>query len=155
LEGLRRRAAIRPPAGYNAGVPGPVVRDGDCDTSEMTNWGDPGRSSPCAGWLPVVHAAGDLTVVGGTGQGVLLVDGDLHLSGGFDFVGAVIVAGRISIGPGGSRLTGGVRAGEIVDAGGLSLPSSSIVRSSCALRDALLAAGTLGPVAQRPWAPER
>ena len=155
LDGLRERASVRPRAGARLGPPVPVVRDGECDTASPSNWGDPSGATACAAWLPIIHAPGDLDVVGGAGQGVLLVDGDLELSGGFEFTGAVIVAGTMTIGPGGAQVSGGVRAAAVVDASGASRPPPFVLRSSCALREALLAAGRLVPVADRPWAPGR
>lgn len=155
LQALRDRAAVRLAPGALVGVPGPVVRDGSCDTARPSNWGDPSGTSSCASWLPIVYAPGDLTVIGGAGQGTLLVDGDLDLSGGVQFAGAVVVGGTLTIGPGGARVSGGVRAAEIVDAAGASVTAPSIVRSSCALRAALIAAGRLVRAGERPWGGER
>lgn len=155
LEGLRERASVRPGPGARLGPPAPVVRDGECDTASPSNWGDPSGATACATWLPIIHAPGDLGVVGGVGQGVLIVDGDLELSGGFEFTGGVMVGGTMTIGSGGARVSGGVRAGAVVDASGASRPPAFVVRSSCALREALLASGRLEPVADRPWAPGR
>ena len=155
LQALRDRASVRLAPGALVGVPGPLARDGACDTTRPSNWGDPSGAGPCAGWLPIVHVPGDLAIVGGVGQGILLVDGDLDVSGGVQFAGAVIVAGTLSVGPGGALLSGGVRAAAVVDGAGASNVTTPIVRSSCALRAALRAAGTLVRVGERPWGGER
>lgn len=92
---------------------GPVEVDGRCDGSVPSNWGDPGRSTSCAGHFPVILAAGDLHVAGGAGQGVLLVEGDLTLSGGATFVGLVVVRGALRTLAPGPHIIGAVRvAGE-------------------------------------------
>jgi hypothetical protein len=155
INDLRERAAIRLAASASVPMPAPVARDGQCAALEPRNWGDPARSGPCGSHLPIIHAAGDLTVVGGTGQGVLIVDGDLIVSGGFEFLGAVLVAGDVRIGPGGTLLSGGVRAANVVDTGGATGSGPSIVRSSCALDSALLATAAMDLVGHRPWAAER
>jgi hypothetical protein len=60
----------------------------------------------------VIHAAGDLTVGASTsGQGILLVDGDLEIRDGFEFYGVILVGGTVTAGPGGGRVLGGVRVG--------------------------------------------
>ena len=155
IHALRLRATRR--LGPSASVPSPepVVDGSECVTSAPGNWGDPRRQGPCGVWFPVIHAVGDLSVSGGTGQGILIVDGDLSVSGGFEFVGAVVVGGTMRVGPGGTLVTGGVRAGSVVDGSDADPVRSSIVRASCALRTVLLAAAPVLPVRDRPWSTER
>lgn len=155
LADLRARAAIALPAGTVLRGVQPVVRDGACATGRPANWGDPDRAGACASWLPIVHATGDLTIDGGAGQGVLLVDGNLAIGGGFRFVGAVIVGGAIEVGADGASLTGGVIAGSVHDVSGSADRVPVVHRSSCAVDAALLAAGALVPVADRAWASVR
>ena len=155
LEGLRRRAAIRLPPGAVLPIVQPAVMDGACDTGRTDNWGDPARAGACGSWLPVVHARGDLFIAGGSGQCVLLVDGNLSVAGGVRFTGAVVVNGTIDIGAGGGSFTGGVIAdGLVADAGSGGTPSV-VHRSTCAVAAALLAAGALVPVSERAWASVR
>ena len=70
-----------------------------CDTADPSNWGEPRRSeatslAACRNYFPVVHVTGPglRIVAGGRGQGVLLVDGDLDITGDFDFTGLIVVA---------------------------------------------------------------
>ena len=149
LAALRARPSIILAPGATVRAIQPTVRDGACLTERSDNWGDPDRAGPCALWLPVIHARGDLTIDGGAGQGLLLVDGDLMIAGGFRFVGAVVVAGAVRIGPGGATITGGVTADGVNDSSGG--PGPVVHRSTCAVEAALVAAGALVPVADRPW----
>jgi hypothetical protein len=155
LADLRTRAAITLPAGTALRGVQPVVRATACATDRPDNWGDPDRAGACSTWLPIVHAAGDLAVDGGAGQGVLLVDGDLAIGGGFRFTGAVIVAGTVDIGAGGASLVGGVIARDATDRSGSAGTDPVVIRSSCAVSAALLAAGALVPVADRAWSAVR
>jgi hypothetical protein len=69
--------------------------DGTCDTTVATNWGDGVTSAgPCAGVGRVVHVRGNLDLVSGRGSGVLLVDGDLVVSGPVEYTGLIVVRGR-------------------------------------------------------------
>lgn len=54
---------------------------------------------------------------GGSGCGLLLVEGDLHVEGGFQWYGAVLATGTITFtGGGGKNVTGAVLAGHDVSA---------------------------------------
>jgi len=130
----------------------PRFTDEECDTSDQLNWGEPMRSNggACTGYFPVIHAAGDLVIAGGRGQGVLVVDGDLTLGGGFEFYGAVLVRGALLAGPGGARLTGVVSLaleGSIPPA----LDGLTIDFSRCVARKALLGLATPVPLVERSW----
>lgn len=130
----------------------PRSADEECDTTAPENWGEPTRSNggPCTGYYPVLHAAGGLVVDGGRGQGLLLVDGDLTLQGGFQFFGAVLVRGALLGGAGGARITG------MVSIAGLGASESDlrgilIALSRCAARKALLGVSRPVPLAERSW----
>lgn len=130
----------------------PRSADEECDTAAPENWGEPTRSNggPCTSYYPVLYAAGDLVVDGGRGQGLLLVDGDLTLQGGFEFFGAVLVRGALLGGAGGARVTGTVLIAEL----GLSesdLRGIRIALSRCAARKALLGVSRPAPLAERSW----
>ena len=128
--------------------------NGECARGEPNNWGAPlDRSHPCFNYFPIIHVAGDLYVdFAGAGQGVLLVDGNFDLSGGYEFYGVVIARGAIRAG-GASRIFGGAMTlnenlAENSIAGG-----AQIQRSTCAVRRALTRSRLSAPrpLAQRGW----
>jgi hypothetical protein len=146
---VARATKVVPPGHYAA--PGPS-RDGTrCRIEAPGNWGDPLGGAACRDFRPVVWVPGDLTVVGGAGQGVLLVEGDFTVRGGFVFEGLVLVGGSIVTGGGASRFVGAVRAG-ILGEGGVELGGRArVVYSRCSLESAALAAGRPLPIADGAW----
>ena len=131
--------------------PLPMAANGECLTSVPGNWGaplDPGH--PCSDYFPLIHAPGDLSVVSGSGQGILVVEGNLNLGPGVEFFGPVIVRGQLNAAPG-SAITGAL----IVDGPSL-LQSASIRSCHCAVERALLSASALNrPILRRgrSWLP--
>jgi len=90
--------AATPVAVSGTGTPVPREALGVCAVNEAWNWGDPDRPRrPCGSHLALRRAEGGLDVVGGVGQGVLIVDGDLVLRAGARFHGLVIVAGTLRV----------------------------------------------------------
>jgi hypothetical protein len=86
---MTRAADIVLPHGAHV-LPSPVIASSEC-VPRADNWGEPvSKSSPCARYVPVVFAAGDLTIDGGVGQGVLLVDGHLVIAGPFAYSGQIV-----------------------------------------------------------------
>jgi hypothetical protein len=86
---LAQRADIRLAADARI-TPTPIVVAGQCSTSDA-NWGDPlGLIAECAHRAPLVYVPGDLTIDGGAGQGVLLVEGHLAIAGPFTFSGQIV-----------------------------------------------------------------
>jgi hypothetical protein len=147
---LAQRATAR----VGSRVTGAAPRSGDeeCDTTDPASWGEPARANggPCTAHYPIVHAPGDLTVDGGRGQGVLLVDGDLTLAGGFEFHGAILVRGALLSGAGGARITGTVWVAA--QSGTASaLDGIAIDLSRCTTRKALLGLAVPVPVVDRSW----
>ncbi len=138
---------------------GPVLREGVCHAAEPRNWGDPTAESGCGSYRPVVYVAGDLTVLGGLGQGVLLVGGDLDIRGGFWFEGLILVAGSLRATVGAPRIEGAVQAGLVGGGGGGGGGGDAIrlggralvVYSRCAVDMALLASGRPVPIGSRGW----
>jgi len=65
----------------------------------VLNWGDgmnPGGT--CGDYFPIIHITGGagVTVLNGAqGQGILLIDGDLNVQGGYSFFGIAILRGRL------------------------------------------------------------
>ncbi|HEX7118713.1 MAG TPA: hypothetical protein VF212_08000 [Longimicrobiales bacterium] len=76
--------------------PAPRTLGDACDTSAAANWGAPLEpDTPCGGRFPVIYAPDDLVMTGGSGQGLLIIDGDLVLAGDAQFFGAVHVSGTL------------------------------------------------------------
>src|SRR5205814_4197775 len=78
----------------------PAVTNGVCVINNSLNWGDGDHTQPCGGYFPMVHITGNATVTG-TGQGVLLIDGDLNLGGNFRWFGVLVVQGAMKAAGGG------------------------------------------------------
>jgi len=119
-----------------SGSPAATEAGGACRTEEAWGWGDPERPwRPCGAHLAVRAAAGDLRVQGGSGQGALVVDGDLTLTDGARFHGLVVATGML-------RLRGGAELhGAAIAAGGLEVVAGSrVVGSACPAYRALAAA---------------
>lgn len=139
--------------GGTIGPLAPSAAGGRCNQASGTNWGEPvtgpGSIAECFGFLPVVYAPGDLALAGGRGQGVLLVRGNLELSGGVEFTGVIVVLGRVTTSGAGGRVTGTMLVGGT----GMSTlgSGSSISFSSCAVRRALQATGVPRRLSQRAW----
>ncbi len=80
-----------------------MVTNGVCDRTVNTNWGDGVTpANECGGYFPIIYVPGDISVNGDQGQGILLIDGDLDVQGGFQFFGIVIVRGTLTTAGGGS-----------------------------------------------------
>ena len=126
-----------------------------CDASAPQNWGEPRRPAAvagCAGYYPTIYAAGNLGISGGTGQGLLLVAGDLDISGGAEFYGLVVVRGTLRMSGSGGRLIGGVEAGAADLAPGGPANSTGITYSSCAVSRVLRQNSRLRRIRERFWA---
>jgi hypothetical protein len=130
-----------------AGTPGPVERLGACVEAEPWAWGDPEEpAGPCGAHLPLRGAAGDLTVVGGVGQGVLVVDGDLTLTAAARYYGLVVARGALRL------EEGAALEGFAMALGGGSVGVGSTVRGSACWAVRALAAQrpTLGGLVAVP-----
>lgn len=79
--------------------PSPQADGAMCDTTAAGNWGDPRIASPgpCASYVPLIVAPGDLRVGEGAGQGILVVTGDLTLERGASFYGPVLLTGGLRL----------------------------------------------------------
>lgn len=143
--------------------PGPTSSGGVCTTSSQLNWGEPWRTpqsgtvTDCTSYSPIVHITGDAQLAGsggnvGRGQGILLVGGDLDLSGNFEFVGIVIVMGEVRTTGTGNKIMGALLAanaeiGEDTYLGG----NPEVIYSSCAISTVLNNAARARPIAERSW----
>jgi hypothetical protein len=126
-----------------------------CDASAPLNWGEPRRPAEvagCAGYYPTIYAAGNLAISGGTGQGILLVAGDLDVFGGAEFYGLVVVQGTLRMSGSGGRLIGGVGAGAVDLAPGGPANSTGITYSSCAVYRVFRQNFRIRRVRERSWA---
>lgn len=135
---------------------GPSVRaDGSCNESDAGNWGAPNdTSSPCFNFFPIIYAKDDLKITTGSGQGILLVEGDLSVQGNFTFYGPVIVRGTLNTTGTGGHFNGGVIAAN-VDLDTSTVLGNAIVNySSCAVSRAILNNSSLSQaklLAERSW----
>ncbi len=141
-----------------AGVldPGPSYNaDGSCDTSDPDNWGH--ATGACSDWFPVIHVQGGGTAqFHGTGQGILLVDGDFVAQGGARFNGIVIVRGNLLVGGGNGGVTGGIlvyndgniTGNYMINGNGIALYSSCAINRSIQNANAL---SRIIPIAERSW----
>jgi hypothetical protein len=134
-------------------TPAPTLAGGACDTLPSDNWGDPDGGA-CASHLPVIKVAGDLTILGGKGQGVILAGGDVVIAGGARFHGVIVAGDDIVTGAGGAAVLGAVLAGDsrrspgdhsVIGAGAV------IRRSACRVNLARYAAASPVRVRQRWW----
>lgn len=107
----------------------------------------PGSSLPSPA-NPVVMIPGDADFFGGSGVGILLVDGNATFAGGAELVGLLVVRGRFELIGTGGRVIGALRA-DTIAAQSSALSGSVVVWSSCAVARALRAASR--PRAVAPW----
>ncbi len=163
---LASLANIVAAGGWNP-KPQPMANpDGTCNTANIENWGEPGTAGgpgpayvpACKQYFPLIHVKGNLNLnSNGRGQGILLVDGDLTINGGFDFWGITIVRGSLSTEGTGGHLYGTVMAynlGSLYYDENSSTGNSVVSLSSCAIQRA--AAGAPGfnravPLRMHSW----
>src|SRR5260370_9836135 len=96
-----------PVQNFVSGVLTPVVTNGQCDHSSLTNCGDGLYPTLlCATSFPIVHitGTGTSTLNGVQGQGILLVDGSLAVQGGFQWFGIAIIQGSLKTAGGGGSV---------------------------------------------------
>jgi hypothetical protein len=144
----------------NAGsyAPGPLVNATVCVTTTNTNWGDGlNPSAPCGRFFPIVHLVGaatsTTTLSSGQGQGMLLVDGNLVVSGTWTYFGIVIVKGTFSTtGVGAPKVFGTVLA-KRVDFSSTSAGNAAAVidYSSCAITRVMNATSKASPMRSRGY----
>src|SRR5438046_10547507 len=105
------------PGGTQLTGVGPIAVGPVCQASVApANWGDPNRATPagaCETYFPTIHVLGDLRVNTGSGQGVLLVDGDFTVAGNFAFTGVVIARGGLKMTGTGNKIVSAVRPASV------------------------------------------
>ncbi|HJU69390.1 MAG TPA: hypothetical protein VJ650_14210 [Gemmatimonadaceae bacterium] len=146
--------------GPHTGV-GPRYASGACDTANPLNWGEPhkvviGSPGPCENYFPIIYAPGDLKINGDRGQGILLVNGALEVTGGFQFYGLIIVRGELRTAGTGGHFNGTVLAANVAVGGELTsnntVSGNATFRySSCAMMSALRGTATPIAIRDRAW----
>ena len=146
---IRISGSPRPRPSYKA--------DGSCTKADTENWGDVNRAilfgpGKCENYFPIIYSPGDIDFQGGRGQGILLVEGDLKVTGGFEFYGPVIVKGKLVTAGTGGHFNGGVLASN-VDLDQNSVLGDAVINySSCAVAAAVMGSTMPSPALQRGWA---
>ncbi len=129
--------------------------DGTCNPSPLGNWGMPtDTTDACFNYFPIIYSTGDLSLSSGAGQGILLVNGDLQVTGGFDFYGPVFVKGTLTTTGAGGHFWGGVVAANADISTNTVLGNAVINFSECAVQRAILNNSALTkarPLASRSW----
>jgi Tfp pilus assembly protein PilX len=131
----------------------PSEVNGACNEADDSNWGEPYKANggPCVDYYPIIYAGGQLTMNGGRGQGILLVEGDLHVQGGFEFYGPVIVRGILKTSGTGGHFNGGVLAANVDLDQNVVIGNAVIEFSRCTLMKALNGSATLTTAVERAW----
>jgi len=138
---------------------GPVVTNGTCDLTVLTNWGSPTTpAGPCGNYFPIIHITGPAVSINGQeGQGILLVDGSLSVQGGFQFYGITIVKGSVKTSGGGgspAHFWGALIAQDTVqfaDTVNNFTGGATMLYSKCAILKALNKTGTGSMLRSRGW----
>lgn len=129
--------------------------DGDliCDETNLDNWGNPKGTGVCGDYMPIIYAQGNLDVRVGTGQGILIVEGDLLADGNYDFYGIVIVKGSLNTAGTGNHFEGNVMVMGNGNISTLSTASGNalVQYSLCRVQRAFDANMRPRPLAARSW----
>lgn len=155
---------------WNAGeIPDPAPAEtgspAACTKGNRNNWGEPWRppatgvKTSCYNYFPIIWVRGDLEVHGGRGQGILLVEGDVKINGGFEFYGMIIAKGNIEQGTGGAHLFGALMTGNNAVVGGGNVGESEelignirIDYSHCSVEHAMRGSAQVVQAKERAWA---
>lgn len=142
--------------------PRPSLSGATCDQADYRNWGEPYRDAAqggylpaCAGYSPITWiktGGGTAKITGGRAQGILIVDDDLEMAGGFEFSGIILVMGDVRTTGMGAKITGALLAanetiGDVTYIGGTPV----VTYSSCAIATALAQSASVRPIAERSW----
>jgi hypothetical protein len=127
-----------------------------CNSSNNRNWGDPiDPAGVCGSYFPIIYAAANISInANDFGQGILLVEGDLAVQGGFTFFGPVIVRGELKTAGTGGHFTGGVIAANVNLETSTVLGNALVQFSTCAVTRAILNNASLTrarPLENRSW----
>ena len=129
-----------------------------CNIGDQNNWGEPDRTAgyvkACSTYFPIIYASGSqLQMSGGSrGQGLLLIEGDLVITGGFEFSGLIVAKGGIKISGNGNKVTGALLAQDVsIDDQNSISGNTTLQFSSCALNKAIQGSAFAEPLAYRSW----
>jgi hypothetical protein len=127
-----------------------------CDTASNMNWGNPlSPAGMCGTHFPIIYSTGNLDIASSAaGQGILLVEGDLMVQGGFRFYGPVIVRGELQTAGTGGHFNGGVIAANVNLDSSTVLGNALVQYSACSVTRAILNNANLTrvrPLERRSW----
>lgn len=144
--------------GTSPGNPLPSGTATTCDTGIQDNWGEPYNTVlGCVNYFPLIYIDHSVSLQGnGRGQGILLVNGDLELTGGFEFWGVTVVKGALNMHGNGGHVNGVVLAyqeGQLNYDENLAIGNSLVQFSGCAVRRAIsgMGAARTVPVRMHSW----
>jgi hypothetical protein len=143
------------PGTYTGLAPSITGSPSVCNKTDPNNWGEPyaaptvGVVTQCQKYFPIIYVPGNLSVSGGRGQGILLIEGDGQATGNFIFDGIVISLGGLQVNGNGNKVTGAILTlGVTANLHG----TPDIFYSSCAIHRALQYSVRAEPMADRSWA---
>jgi hypothetical protein len=126
-------------------TPNPIADDDDCRYGAAGNWGDPRAGSACADYFPLIYSPAHLVMSGGTGQGLLAIEGTFLMTAGAVFVGYIIARDGVLI-EDGATIIGAVRTRR----GAALFDRSAISYSRCAIARAASLAPASGRLVEQP-----
>jgi hypothetical protein len=138
----------------------PVITAGipqRCNLNNTMNWGEPRRGAgsivQCYNYFPIIYESGPLLkVTGGRGQGLLLVEGDFEVAGGFEFTGLIVAKGGIKVNGNGNKITGALLAQDVAIDDQNSISGNTTLQfSSCALNKAIQGSAFAEQFGNRGW----
>ncbi len=140
------------------GNPLPVGTATTCNTGVLDNWGEPYADVPgCANYFPIIYVDHTFKLAAnGRGQGILLVNGDLEITGGFEFWGVTVVKGALNMHGSGGHVNGVLLAyqeGQLNYDENLAIGNSLVQYSGCAVSRAVagMGASRAVPVKMHSW----
>jgi len=130
----------------------PSLTGTKCNKEDLNNWGDPlTPAAPCGNYFPIIWSEGDLSINGVQGQGVLVVNGNLSVQGGFQFFGPVLVRKALKTTGTGGHFHGGVVAANISLEQNDVLGNAVVNYSYCAVIKALQNTASASLLRERSW----
>jgi hypothetical protein len=130
----------------------PTLSGSACNKTDVNNWGDPlNPAAACGDYFPIIWVEGDASINGIQGQGVLIVNGNLDVQGGFQFFGPVIVRKSVNTQGTGGHFNGGLIAANVDFDQSVVLGDAVVNYSSCAVMRALQNSAPGALFQERSW----